>query len=103
MQYCGGHKALSYIDRDKISLSEIVGHLRDHFAVAEGTLLHWLFHEKELENGIRVLNDDKACQDMSNCIMEGGVADIFVEDVPDQVQIQSESREKVDKESLFVK
>lgn len=74
-----------------------MGHLRDHCAVAEGALLHWLFPGKEPGNGLRVLLDDKACQDMSGCIVGGGVADIFLEDVPVQVQIQSESREKVDK------
>ncbi|CAO2201257.1 unnamed protein product [Urochloa humidicola] len=81
MQYCGGTEALSYIDRDKISLPELVGHLRDHCTVSEGSLLHWLFPGKEMENGLRVLVDDKVCQYMADSIVEGGVADIFVEAV----------------------
>jgi alpha-galactosidase len=75
---------MSYIDRDKISLPEVVGHLRDHCIFSEGTSLHWLFPGKELENGLRVLVDDKVCQLMAGNIVEGGVADIFVEDVPVQ-------------------
>ena len=71
---------MSYIDRDKVSLPEIVGHLRDHYSVYEGGLLHWLFPEKELEDGLRVLFDDDACLKMSQCIVEMGVAEIFVED-----------------------
>ena len=65
---------MSYIDRDKVLLPEIVGHLRDHYSVYEGGLLHWLFPEKELEDGLRVLFDDDACLKMSQCIVEMGVA-----------------------------
>ena len=28
--YCGGREAMSYIDRDKVSLPELFGHLKDH-------------------------------------------------------------------------
>jgi hypothetical protein len=52
---------MSYIDRDKISLPEVVGHLRDHCNVHDGVLLHWLFPGKELHDGLRVLVDDKVC------------------------------------------
>jgi hypothetical protein len=80
--YLGGREAMPYIDRDKVSLPEVVGHLRDHWNVFEGGLLHWLFPGKGLDDGLRVLFDDNACLYMSDCIVEGGVADIFVEDVP---------------------
>ncbi|CAN6208703.1 unnamed protein product [Urochloa humidicola] len=80
VQYCGGQEAMSYIDRDKVSLPEIVGHLRDHYIISEGQLLHWLFPGKQLDNGLLVLVDDTACLKMSNTIVEGGVADIYVED-----------------------
>ena len=39
--YLGGEVEVSYIDRDKVSLPEIMGHLNDHCTV-EGALLHWL-------------------------------------------------------------
>ena len=78
--YVGGREAMSYIDRDKVSLPEIVGHMRDHYTVYEGGLLHWLFPGKGLDDGMRVLFDDDACLKMSQCIVEMGVAEIFVED-----------------------
>ena len=82
MEYIGGREAMSYIDRDKISLPEVVGHLRDHLNVSKGVLLHWLFSGMELHNGLCVLVDYRACQFMSDSIVEGGVAEIFVEDAP---------------------
>jgi alpha-galactosidase len=77
--YVGGREEMSYIDRDKVSLPEVIGHLKDHCSVEEGTLLHWLFPGKDLKTGLRVLVDDKACLDMSDAIVEGGVAEIYVE------------------------
>ncbi|KAJ1291664.1 hypothetical protein BS78_02G333400 [Paspalum vaginatum] len=80
LEYQGGQEAMSYIERDKVSLPEVMGHLRDHCSVAEGTLLHWLFPGKELHNGLRVLLDDKVCLYMSECIVDGGVAYIYVKE-----------------------
>lgn len=77
--YCGGSEAISHIDRDKVSLPEVKGHLKDHCAVEEPMLLHWLFPMKELKDGLRVLLDDKVCQLMSDCTSEAEVADIYVE------------------------
>ncbi|CAN6219452.1 unnamed protein product [Urochloa humidicola] len=79
VRYVGGSEAISYIDRDKVSLLEIVGHLRDHWEVEDGALLHWLFPGKGLDDGLRVLIDDNACLQMSDATVEGGVADIYVE------------------------
>ncbi|KAG2534583.1 hypothetical protein PVAP13_9NG070956, partial [Panicum virgatum] len=62
--YVGGREAMSYIDRDKVSLPEIVGHLRDHYS---------------------------ACLKMSQCIVEMGVAEIFVEDGGAEKQCEAES------------
>ncbi|CAN6322001.1 unnamed protein product [Urochloa humidicola] len=77
--YCGGREEMSYIDRDKVSLPEIFGHLKDHCNVHEGALLHWLYPGKEMVYGLRVLVDDKSCIEMANTIVEGGVAEIYVE------------------------
>lgn len=73
---------MSYIDRDKISLPEIQGHMCDHHVCTESTLLHWLFPRKDLSNGLCVSVDDKVCLEMANCIMEVGVDDIYVEEAP---------------------
>jgi alpha-galactosidase len=81
LHYIGGSEAVSEIERDKVSLPELIGHLKDHCKVEEGSLLHWLFPGKQLNNGLRVLVDDKTCQFMSDSITEGGVADVFVEHI----------------------
>ncbi|XP_039785383.1 uncharacterized protein LOC120651817 [Panicum virgatum] len=79
LNYVGGREAMRCIDRDLVSLPEIVGHLKDHCKVEEGSMLHWLFPCAKLSKGLRALIDDKACLDMADCITDGGVADIYVE------------------------
>ena len=70
---------MSFIERDKISLPEVIGHLKDHYNALDPVLLHWFFPGKDLLNGLKVLVDDKACLDMSKCVTDVGVADVFVE------------------------
>jgi len=79
MYYLGEQVDVSYIDRDKVSLPEIMGHLKDHCTVEEGALLHWLVPRRQLSNGLRVLMDDQACIEMANNTKEGDVAEIYVE------------------------
>jgi len=38
--YLGGQVKVSYIDRDKVSLPKVMGHLNHHCTVEEGALLH---------------------------------------------------------------
>ena len=70
---------MSYIDRDKVSLPKVMGHLKDHCTVEEGALLHWLVPGRQLSNGLRVLMDDQTCIEMANNTEEGDVAEIYVE------------------------
>uniref|UniRef100_A0A0E0REJ9 PB1-like domain-containing protein n=1 Tax=Oryza rufipogon TaxID=4529 RepID=A0A0E0REJ9_ORYRU len=79
-KYCGGSEALSYIDRDKVSLPELFGHLRDHCSVMSRTLLHWLFPGRDLQTGLRALSNDKACKLMCDCTGELDVENIYVEE-----------------------
>ncbi|EEC72042.1 hypothetical protein OsI_04947 [Oryza sativa Indica Group] len=78
--YCGGREAMPYIDRDKVSLPKLFGHLKDHCKFVDGTLLHWLFPGEEIGTGLRLLMDDKVCGFMSDCISEGGVAEVYAEE-----------------------
>ncbi|KAJ1266514.1 hypothetical protein BS78_08G157000 [Paspalum vaginatum] len=93
LHYLGGQIAMSYLERDKVSLPEVLGHLRDHRDVPDSILLHWLFLGKELDNGLRVLVDDRVCQLMSGCIVEGGIADIYVEEASSNVEFAYEDAE----------
>lgn len=79
VHYVGGDIAMSYIERLKVSLPEIKGHLEDHVHVNDAMHLHWLFHVQELSVGLRLLIDDEACCTMFDCTTEGGVPDIYVE------------------------
>nr|CAD39930.2 OSJNBa0091C12.8 [Oryza sativa Japonica Group] len=56
--YCGGREAMSYIDRDKVSLPELFGHLKDHCKFV----------------------DDKVCGFMSDCISEGSVVEVYADE-----------------------
>ena len=79
LHYLSGNEAAAFIDRDKISQPEVLGHLRDHYTTTDPVNLHWVFPSKELLHGLRVLVDDQACLEMCQCIFDGGAADIFVE------------------------
>lgn len=96
VHYLGGSEALSWIDRDKVSLPEIRGHLQDHCEITEDTLLHWLFPEKELSNGLRVLTNDKTCIVMRDCIIDGGVADIYVDSAEEETDGDDDHEEGSD-------
>ena len=80
VQYIGAQMEVSFIDRDKVSLPEIIGHLKDHCNVSERALLHWLLPGKELDNGLRLLLDDKGCLEVAGTIGDGEVAEIYVEE-----------------------
>lgn len=97
-KYCGGSEALSYIDRDKVSLPELFGHLRDHCNVLAGTLLHWLFPRKDLHTGLRALSNDQACKVMCDCIGELEVAEVYVEE-PEIVDLCDGSHDDSDYEA----
>jgi hypothetical protein len=68
----GGDEAMSYIEKDKVSVPEITGHLKYHMIIndKDKIYLHWLFPGKELNNGLRILSDDNVCTYMSQCITE---------------------------------
>ena len=59
--YCGGLEGMPYMDKDKMSLLEIRGHLEDYCKGLDMVKMHWLFPDKRLFNGLWMLSDDKAC------------------------------------------
>jgi alpha-galactosidase len=78
LHYLGGNE-VSFIDRDKISLPEVMGHLKDHYNATDPVILHWLFPGKDLHNGLRALVDDQICLEMCASVTDAGAVDIFVE------------------------
>ncbi|OEL16751.1 hypothetical protein BAE44_0022230 [Dichanthelium oligosanthes] len=90
---------MSYIESDKLSLPEVMEHLKDHYKPSDPVLLHWLFSGKQLVDGLRALVDDKSCKDMSHCVSEGGVADVYVEVIvvdDEEMEKEEESDRKVE-------
>jgi hypothetical protein len=100
MNYVGGSVGMSYIERDKLSLPELRGHLSDHttISVEDHVDFYWLYPGEEISNGLRKLGDDQTCLDMSQCTSDSGVAEVFIvmykprETVDDQVQSTACSR-----------
>jgi alpha-galactosidase len=80
LDYVGGDEALSDIERDKLSLQEVKGCLKDHMPVVKDAMkFHFLMPGRELVNGFLFLFDDAGCMQMSDHTTEGGVADVYVE------------------------
>ncbi|KAE8779348.1 hypothetical protein D1007_47618 [Hordeum vulgare] len=75
----GGDEALPQIERDKLSLFEVQGHLKDHLEYKESMKLYFHLPGKELADGLRFLFDDSGCVRVSDYICVGDVADIYVE------------------------
>ena len=105
LQYVGGRTATSHIDRDKISMPEIKGYLRDHVTVKDNWRFHWLYPGLPLYAGLSLLVNDVSCLRMSKYIKDGAFVDIYVEepsttgtDMSDEVQRDT----VVDNEELVV-
>ncbi|XP_044370420.1 uncharacterized protein [Triticum aestivum] len=79
LDYVGGETRMSEIERDKLSLPELKGFLGDHMIVKESMKFHFLLPGRELINGLLFLFDDAGCMKMSDCITDGGVAEVYVE------------------------
>jgi hypothetical protein len=80
LEYVGSDETLPGIERDKISLPEVKGFLKDHIPVVKDAMkLYFLIPGRELVDGLLFLFDDAGCMKMSDYTTEGGVADVYVE------------------------
>lgn len=79
LDYVGGDEEISEIERDKLSLPEITGHLGDQITYKDSMKLYFLVPGKEFSNGLMFLFDDVGCMKMSEYTTDGGVADVYVE------------------------
>uniref|UniRef100_A0ACD5W613 Uncharacterized protein n=1 Tax=Avena sativa TaxID=4498 RepID=A0ACD5W613_AVESA len=79
MDYVGGDEEISEIERDKLSLQEVIGHLKDHMNFKHSMKLYFLIPGKRLDDGLMFLSTDSACMQMAEYCDVGGVADIYVE------------------------
>jgi hypothetical protein len=81
MQYCNGDLGVSHIDKDKLSIPELNGHLLDHTTFPRCVRMYWLPKGAELNSGMRLLVDDKSCMDMLDEIGSVGSVDIYTEQI----------------------
>ena len=81
MLYCNGDWGVSHIEKDKISIPELEGHLLDHTTFSRSVRMHWLPYGAELNSGMRLLVDDKSCLDMINELGTARVVDVYTESV----------------------
>jgi alpha-galactosidase len=80
LTYVGGTVASSFIERSKLSYLELIDHLKNHLPTYnEGQYLYWLYPGRQMFDGLKTIIDDDGCQGISNIIIDGSVAEIFVE------------------------
>jgi hypothetical protein len=79
LDYVGGDEAVSEIERDKLSLQEVKGFLKDHLPLKESMKLYFHVPGKELVDGLVFLHNDAGCVKIADYICVGGIADVFVE------------------------
>jgi hypothetical protein len=75
----GGDEEMSEIERDKLSLQEVIGHLKDHMQFKESMKIYFHVPGEELADGLLFLSNDYSCVKMSDYVCIGGVADLYVE------------------------
>jgi hypothetical protein len=68
LDYVGGDEEISEIEREKMSLQEVIEFLKDHMEVKDLVKLYFLPPGKELVNGLVFLYDDARCVNMSEQI-----------------------------------
>jgi alpha-galactosidase len=81
IQYCNRGSRVSHIEKDKLSILELNGHLMDHTTFRRSVRMYWLPIGAKLNSGMKLLVDDKSCMDMLNEIGSGGTVDIYTETI----------------------
>ena len=79
LDYVGGETGMSEIERDKLSLQEVKGFLKDHMELKESMKFYFHIPGTELVDGLVFLDDDSKCVQMGDYICVGAVAHIYVE------------------------
>jgi alpha-galactosidase len=70
---------VSYIDKDKLSIPELEGHLLDHTTFKRSVRMYWLSFGAAVNTRMRLLVDDKSCLDMLDAVGSIGAVDIYTE------------------------
>jgi hypothetical protein len=65
VSYVGGNEEMSYIERHKISMTELRRQLGDHIIVTTTMRFFWLHPGRQLSQGLQLLAGDETC--MGTC------------------------------------
>jgi alpha-galactosidase len=79
VQYCNGIEGVSHIEKDKLSIPKLEGHLLDHTTFKRSVRMYWLPFGAAVSSGMRLLVDDKTCLDMVESVGSDGAVDIYTE------------------------
>ncbi|CAO1941750.1 unnamed protein product [Urochloa humidicola] len=79
VEYCNGDEGISHIEKDKLSVPELEGHLLDHTTFKRSVMMYWLPFGAALNSGLRLIVDDKSCLDMLDELGCVGAVDIYTE------------------------
>ena len=80
LNYVGGDEGMSDIERDKLSLQEVIGFIKDHMEYKASMKIYFHIPGKELDDGLLFLNDDSKCLQMADYVCVDEVADVYIAD-----------------------
>ena len=83
--YYGGYTGNSKIDRDRMSLPEIKGHLLDHCNLDKCAVIYCMHPHKSMDDGMITLFKDQQCLDMMQLYDDNGVAELYVKECLDKM------------------
>jgi len=99
VKYCNGDWGLSHVDKDKLSIPELEGHLLDHTTFQRCIRMYWLPFGAEVSSGMKLLVDDKSCLDMVNELGAARAVDIYTE--PIEIDANEEIETQYEDEDVF--
>ncbi|CAN6196489.1 unnamed protein product [Urochloa humidicola] len=79
VEYCNGDEGVSHIEKDKLSIPELEGHLLDHTTFRRSVRMYWLPSGASMNSGMRMLVNDQSCLDMLDAVAAEGAVDIYTE------------------------
>ncbi|KAM0919170.1 hypothetical protein ACQ4PT_008374 [Festuca glaucescens] len=101
LDYVGGDEAISEIERDKMSLQEFKGFLKDHMTVKDAMKFYFLLPDSDLVNGLLFLYDDAGCMKICEHTTDAGVANIYVEYQGEQDDVSQSSGSDFEADELI--
>jgi hypothetical protein len=101
LNYCNGDEGISHIEKDKLSIPELEGHLLDHTIFRKSVRMYWLPCGAAVHTGMMMLIDDKSCLDMLDAVGSVGIVDIYTEEIDVDMAAMTDVVETIRDEDVF--